>query len=353
MGTIQLSNNTTTTTISNVFINSIMPIASGEFIKVYLYLLMTSQSSSEFSIPEIADKFSMTEGDIIRSLKFWQDKKVLKLSFSSQHELSSIDLLEPIVEQEVQPVDEYTGAQIITKPFTTKGLVKPRYTQQELETLTSTEEIRELLYMTEMGIGKPLSDKDMRDIVYISDGLKLPFDVIEYLIEYCVSSNHRKMSYILATAQNWSEEEINTVEKAKQNAILFNKNYFAVMKAFGITNRNPSDYELPFLQKWFKEYGFDLSIVQEACSRTIKLTHQPSFDYADSILSAWHGNNVITLNDIAVLDQSYNKTKVKVSSNTSDTTKVRKTINKFNNFQQREYDYDILEKKLAQKQMQM
>jgi DnaD/phage-associated family protein len=352
MGTVQLSNNTSTTTISNIFIDSIMPTANGEFVKVYLYLLKASQTSSEFTVSATADKFSMTEGDIIRALNFWQDKKMLTLTFSSTKELSSIIIIDPKIETEPKLPLVDTTIKIDSLNLTPKTFVKTKYSLNQLESLASTDEIRELLYMVEMGIGKPLSPKDMEEIVFIYDGLKLPFDVIEYLIEYCVSNNHRKLSYISTTALNWAEDGVDTVEKAKHNASIFNKNYFAVMKAFGIINRNPSDYELTFLKKWFKQYNFEIDIVLEACTRTIKLTHQPSFDYSDSILTAWYNKSVKTLSDINILDQDYNKNKTTTLESNSIKGKAKST-NKFNNFQQREYDYDALEKKLAQKQMQI
>ena len=51
----------------------------------------------------------------------------------------------------------------------------------------------------------------------------------------------------------------------------------------GITNRNPVDTEISLINTWMKEYGFTLDLIQEACSRTVLQTGQPSFQYADRI----------------------------------------------------------------------
>ena len=79
---IQLHNDcpTTDTLISNRFIDSFMPQANGEFVKVYLYLLRCVQSHAyNFTISEIADKFNNTEMDVIRALRYWQKAGIVNL----------------------------------------------------------------------------------------------------------------------------------------------------------------------------------------------------------------------------------------------------------------------------------
>jgi DNA replication protein DnaD len=90
---------------------------------------------------------------------------------------------------------------------------------------------------------------------------------------------------------------------------------------------------------------FDLSLITEACNRTITATHQSSFEYTDSILTSWYKNNVHTLADVKKLDLNYTKTKAKKSSSSSRTAPAPRK-NSFTNFSSREYDYDNLEELL-------
>lgn len=46
-------------------------------------------------------------------------------------------------------------------------------------------------------------------------------------------------------------------------------------------------------------------MIIEACNRTLKATHQPSFEYADSILTKWNKANVKTPEDIRKSDAEY------------------------------------------------
>jgi len=102
-----------------------------------------------------------------------------------------------------------------------------------------------------------------------------------------------------------------------------------------------------FIEKWMKEYGFTLDIITEACKRTIQAIHQPSFEYTDTILHSWKDNKIHHLEDIAVLDASYKDKKAK-----KHPTPPKNTGSKFNNFSQRNYNYDQLERQLLNRSIQ-
>ena len=70
-------------------------------------------------------------------------------------------------------------------------------------------------------------------------------------------------------------------------------------------------------------------------------TQRPNFQYANKILEEWHKNNVHHLSDIQALDEQHLKKKKTASQ------KPRPAANtKFNNFHQRDYDFEELEKQL-------
>jgi DnaD/phage-associated family protein len=135
------------------------------------------------------------------------------------------------------------------------------------------------------------------------------------------------------------------VDAAREYSGNYTQNVYSVMKAFGLSSRAPGEIEKKYITKWFNEYGFDADIVVEACNRTLQTIHKPNFEYADTILKKWKQNNVVHLRDIAVLDQLHASKKQSGKSAGA----VCGSANKFNNYPQRTYDFNQLEKILQTK----
>ena len=224
-----------------------------------------------------------------------------------------------------------------------KASVKKEYTLDEIKTFKNDPDISELFFILEVYLKHPLSSSDINTILYWYDELHFTAYLIVLLFEYCLRKNHSSIKYMDKVALNWAEHNITTVEQAKEISAAHSQIYYTVMKALGISGRNLVTSEMEFLNKWTKTYLFDNEIIEEACRRTISAIHQPSFEYTDTILSNWFKNQVHTLSDIKRLDEIYSKNK-KVTVNTTDKPVVKR--NKFNNFNQRNHDFDELEKVL-------
>ena len=113
------------------------------------------------------------------------------------------------------------------------------------------------------------------------------------------------------------------------------------MRAFGLTDRKPGDAEKDMIERWFGTYGFTRELVLEACNRTMEATHNPSFRYADRILSEWNKAGVKNLRDVSELDEKRRSQKRKGGSGGRNET-ARPQTNQFHNFEQRDTDYDSM-----------
>ena len=358
--------------VPRVFIDKYMADANGEFVKVYLFLLrcMGSSASSDCSISAIADHFNYTEKDIIRALKYWEKVGVLSIDLNDKNQLTGVcfkDLTggvqhtvtnsttmpkensvvtensdKPILDNRTEPVSSSRSKKTVS------ANKKREYSLDEVKAFTNNHEISELLFIIETYLKKPLNSTEMNTVFFWYDALKFSGELIEYLVEYCITNGHSSLRYMDKVALGWAENGIDSIEKAKEHVAIRSKAYYSIMKAFGISGRNLADSEMTFVNKWSKEFAFDIEIIQEACKRTISATQKPSFEYADSILTNWHTQKVHTLKDIAALDNAFNKTKRSSTPATNTGTKR----NKFNNFEQRTYDFDKLEKMLLTSSVQ-
>ena len=220
-----------------------------------------------------------------------------------------------------------------------------------LRELKGDEDAKTIAMVAEAYLGRTLSTTDLRHLLYFYDELHFPENLVEYLVEYCVSRGKRSMHYIETVGLAWYREGILTLKDAKAREKLGKRNYYTIFRAFGIRNRDPIPDEIAAMDRWLNEYGFSTDIIGEAASRTIRKTGQPSFPYADSILTAWHNAGVKTPEDITALDQQHRESRKPSESDKKKPSGTPKTPNRFNNnFQPRTYDYDKLEQELLNSQ---
>ena len=393
---LQNSSELEVTILSNRFIDNFMPRANGEFVKVYIYLLRAvSSSPSSFSLEHMADRLFCTERDIFRALKYWEGEKILSLTYTTDRQLSGITLLEPFadaghMESSASSENIFSTAGTSSSPVSAQmaaGISQPVAltgsapknvslsssnsavsggTSSELSTsadyirsltpdhiseLKQNEEVSQLLYIAEQYLAKTLTPTEMQKIFFFYDELHMSADLIESLVEYCVSRGRKSMRYIETVALAWTRDGVTTVEMARDASSRFSKDYYTILKAMGISGRNPVENEISYIDTWRKTYGFDLELIQEACSRTVLSTGQPSFQYADKILSGWKKKNVHTLEDVRLLDAEHKKRQLeKAVSRKKQPAAQSQSNNRFNNFHQRDYDFTEYEKRLLNNQ---
>lgn len=369
---------TSFTTVSDIFIDQYMPKANGEFVKVYLYLLRATGSGAGIAtISEIADHFSNTEADIVRALNYWASEGILQVQTGTDGQITGINLCSLAVsgiqaaQSNIQSAVSDNAAQnnstaniqmqdSVVEKLKSQATDKPapsqkEYTLDEIKEFRKNPDISELFFIIETYLKHTLSSTDTNMVLYWLDELHFSTDLVEYLVEYCITKGHSSLRYMNKVALGWADAGIKTVDQAKDDAAAHSQIYYTVMKALGITGRNLVDSEVSLINKWVGEYGFDIELVKAACSKTISAIQKPSFEYTDSILANWRKKDVHTLKDVEVLDANFAKANKASATGSSQGTNAANgsskpksnnsgSKNKFNNFNQRNNDYDKLEK---------
>lgn len=382
------------TAVANEFIDTYMAAANGEYVKVYLYVLR--HQGEDITIELIADALNHTESDVRRALSYW--KKAGVLTTSEQGQPVQGEPVRPesgghtftrgqdggqaaVPDLRVEPFQRETGTAgraevrgmtgmrepaVVQEPAVVRERTEttgqedgciPVYSTEQVNRLAQDEEFSQLLYIAQKYMNKVFTPRDCQVFAYLYEGLSMSSELLEYLVEYCVQNGHISVRYMETVAMSWHEKGIRTALEAKDYSASYNRDSFAVMKAFGINNRKPAAPEQKLMDKWFRDYGFSREVVLEACSRTITAIHNPSFQYADKILSDWQKAGVRGLADIKDLDakrtaareesgESREKRLQKYDSGVSSARQgsgARKnSSNQFHNFKQRDTDYDAL-----------
>ena len=162
------------TIVENDFIDNHMAKANGEYVKVYLLLLRhLNDASSTLSISGLADCLECTEKDVLRAFKHWSKEGLLQIHYDEAGNICGLAIGKDVEKPEVKKTPA-------AKPAVSKAKT-PSKSQQE--------ELRQLYFVTEQYLGKPLSASEIKRINFFFDTLEFSIDLIEYLIEYCVETD--------------------------------------------------------------------------------------------------------------------------------------------------------------------
>lgn len=376
--TISTENHETYSAVSNFFIDYYMTEANGEFVKVYLYLVRLLNSGRAVTVADIADHFNLTEKDICRAIRYWIKEGVLRLEYTKDKLLTGITML-PLTakntaaaknasllsmlgieeDQDTSSNEKSSTMQIVQDDAKTESDIsdthitsvsdahdeaaateliaikeaatvpkKKTYKASFLEEKQQDEDFGNLLYQTEIYFGKPLTQSDINSLLYIYNELSFSPELLEYLVEYCVSIGKKSCRYIETVAIDWYKNGITSVEDAKVASKNYNSIYVAVLKQLGIPRRVPTPTETSFIDTWYNTYSFNKNIIIEACKRAITANpHSANFHYVNGILESWHKQNVHKLSDIEELDRKW------AAERKKNQTHGKASNNQFNNYE--------------------
>lgn len=307
------------TAVPDAFIKKYMPEAPGEYVKVFIFLLMLSdKKNADTDIESLSRFLNISESEVKAALIYWEEKKLLDIFYKSGN-IAGIKIRLSSTEQ-IRDNHKLSPSRV-------KNL------------MTENSDAQTLCYVTEQYLSRPLTATEISTLLYFLDELKFSVELCEYLVEYCISKGHPSIRYIEKVGLAWHKNGYSTPEEARSHSSEWSKIHFEVLKAFGISGRNPVKKEIEYIDKWYKKYCFSLEIISEACSITLSKTGKQSFEYADKILARWHGAGVKTLKDIEDLEKEFKSKQTLIEPK-------KNSKNQFLNYEQRSDDLADLERRL-------
>lgn len=389
MEEIKLSSHITTDAVllPAIFIDQYMPNATGDQVKVYLYLLrQISSPTPGFSLKSVATALNMEENDVRRALSYWEKQGLLKVEVSDYivtgiHFLPFQEIASNIIAISKQTIPQVTSlpdaavSQTHTQEMSSDTLhsednnsssvntdiaadtVAPTSPKAQPSAPAKTQEIsydtipwdelnkdadfQMLLRAAQSYLKNTLRPSDCERIAYWYILFESSADIIEYLIEYCVDLGKDNFRYMEKVALNWHEQGLKTLAEVKQYSKGYLPAYRAVAKGMGLKDRNLNSSDSELLKKWVGTYHFSADIIQYACEQTIQAIHSPSLEYADKKLEDWYQKGFTTLEQAKQAEQSFRANQAKTKKNTTAKTAAQpRSKNRFINFEQRDTDYN-------------
>lgn len=309
------------TPVSNIFIDKYMPKAEGTYIKVYL-LGLRYCIAGELGINSgsISSMLNLSEEEILIAWEYWNKEGIVNITQIDSMGNYSIEFLNLI---KLSNKDMSTNNSSIT---------------YELEDSS----IKDMMHDIEKLLGRPLSSKEMSMYLSWQKDFNYTPEIILLLIQYSISKGKTDYRYIEKIAITWHDAKIRTIDDA-QNFIKKHEdkwlNIKKILKYLGVQGNEVMKPQEQILEKWINVYKFPLDIIYKACDICFERINKADFKYIDAILNNWFKANIKTLEDIEKKDtlrSGYKKNNYYNNSRNDS----------FNNYEQRSYDYDELEKKL-------
>jgi DnaD/phage-associated family protein len=314
---------------------------------IYIWSLRRLMGGSSVNLQEIADCFRLTEGDVIKAWRHWEKAGLVKISTAKQAMEITFLPITPRENRDAQPLTLLTpsGFESTQTPTTyvsgnaVPQTPPPMYTPPELECFSNeSPDVARLFKSAERVFGS-VNHSAMNTVFSFYDHLRLPIEVIEYLLEYCAENDHRNIRYIEKCAIDWATNEISDLESALLYVQKFNRNYQTILQHMGQVSAYPTKIQRKFMDKWLEEWP--LEMITEACDRCVLAINKFDKKYTDAIFKSWREKGITTIDAAATADAEFS---AEAAKSQPRTTAAKPKPNRFVNYKQPEYDFDKLEK---------
>ena len=302
------------TNIPDVFFTEYFSQASGDFIKVYLYLVFLSKFNKDIKLNDLSKKLNLPLKNIQDSIKYWEDLGIIIRKTTGY---SIVDLQEKELHNLYSP-------KLTSSPEESCKNSKNQYRAKAVEEINNS---------CFQGIMSPSWYNDI-DLWFNKYG----FDeqVMIALFKYCFERSALHKNYVQTVAENWFKNNIRNFTdldnyyQKQEKLNLIKKN---ITKKLGFS-RALTQYESAYIEKWVVDYGYNLDIIEIALKKTTAKSN-PNFDYIDKLISDWHDRKFTNSNDI-------NSFLLEFKEKRKNIKELEKKSN-YNNYEQRNYsDLDSL-----------
>ena len=213
---------------------------------------------------------------------------------------------------------------------------------EQIQELSANEDFVWVCNVVESYLERPMKPTEIQLITYLYGTLHFSRELILHLYDYCISMGKTACNYIQTVALSWHEQGIKTPEQAQNASVRYLASYNAVSKALGL-GRGLAEIEKKYVDHWQNDWNMDLSVILEACNRTVLKLHHADFKYTEGILSHWNEQNVRTLQGVEQSDLHYAQTKEQKEKKKPFTSGKQPPRNQFQNFKQRDVSSEELQ----------
>jgi DnaD/phage-associated family protein len=267
--------------VPEALVDEHLKLAKELHLKVLLWILRRGEVGG---FEALAQWLGRPEGDLVDAAQFWIDRGMILVDSGQLTVDSEAPAKAPAKVPVSLPPDPLslapirpTAAQVLTRTDEDANL---RLLFQEADTI----------------LKRTIGYEGQCMLLMLHDTYGLPPEVINMLLHYCAKNKKTGISYITAVGRDWSEQEINSMEKAGERIT-------CLENSASLWNRlcHHAGKDIPkgkarekYLLRWSEELGFGMDMVCLAYDEMADNCSKIEFAYIDKILEGWHAAGVKT-----------------------------------------------------------
>lgn len=319
------------TEVENIFINEYLPIAPGDYVKVYLYALFLAKQGLEIDIEVMARHIMLEPQKITEALEYWVG--IGAISKAGKGEFEFLSLREKLYGNCIMKTNYAAKDEISTDSYENKGLESEQgygaktdssdpsgssYSsdssylsdspdsnaaiifdegddfgsaderQEKADNGNLADNIRETLSCAETVLGRPLSAKELREVSSWLTEIGATKELSVGVIEYCAEMGKTSINYMAKVLLQWNGEGLKTKDdiSAKLSEISERQgDYRRILNMLGL-NRNITVPEKRLIDNWIDVMHFEMKKIMDACEKA-SFTANPNLKYVNKVLENW------------------------------------------------------------------
>ena len=300
--------------VPSVIVDKHIKLAGAAQLKVILWILRHAGES--FTVEDIGKALSMHEADVRDSMQYWiqtgiiaEEKELLTPAPAEnivQHTTQREDIEDKSVDTEKEaalPLPIVVPAQTNKK----RALSRPEKPDFKYlsERMKNDADIAFLMQSADEIFGRMTSNNDKATLLMIHEYDGLPVEVLIMLLQYAFSAGKGNMRYIEKMAISWSDEEINTLERAESKIRQLTSGREAarrVQRIFGLDEHSPTEKESEAADLWINRWKLSDEMLRAAYETCIDTKGKYILRYISSILDNWYHSGI---KDVAQLKKNH------------------------------------------------
>ncbi len=297
-----------TTQVPDIFFSEYLSNMTGDYLKIYLYLMFLSKYNGEININDLSKKLALPINTIQEGIKYLEKEGFI---LRKQTGFILIDLQE--------------------KTLNNLYTLKIQNSEEKIEqNAKNKERIRLIEYLNNKYFQGVMGPTWYSDIDTWFDKYGFDEQVMINLFDYCYSKSALHKNYVQTVAEAWGLNKIKNLDDL-ENYYMGQEKLMKIKKEIAkkLGRRNGlTQYEEAYIETWVNDYKYDLSVIEIALKRTT-LRSNPSFEYINNIIKDWNDRNLRTPVQVnQFLEQRRKQAK--------DTKELQKQVKK-ESFEQRTY----------------